>query len=258
MCGAAYCTDPKFHNTINNWSCNVCKKYPGVTATAFQSSIYDANGFVGYDSVANEVIVSFSGTDPLAIENWIDDLDFIKEGYSYCSGCEVHKGFYESYKSVDSTVKSLVTSYQSQHPSASISITGHSLGAAMAAHCLAELTHANTAGTGSYHNITTAYTFGMPRVGNEEFENWYKGNMVGTFRVVHRKDPVPHLAPENWGFHHMPYEVFYTDDYNKWKLCSYEGEDSSCSDQYLLDTDVFNHLYYLDFDFISNFLTCGL
>lgn len=33
-------------------------------------------------------------------------------------------------------------------------------------------------------------------------------------------------------------QVFYTSDYNDWKLCSYEGEDSSCSDQYAVDLNV--------------------
>ena len=36
----------------------------------------------------------------------------------------------------------------------------------------------------------------------------------------------------------MAYEVFYTFDYKKWNLCSYEGEDSTCSDQYAVDVDV--------------------
>lgn len=222
-----------------------------MTANSFKSSKYDGNGFVGYDSVANEIIVSFSGTDPLAIENWIDDLDFVKEDYPYCSGCQVHKGFYETYKSVSTDVKSFVSSYQSQHPSASLTVTGHSLGAAMAAHCAAEFTHMGM-------NITTPYTYGMPRVGDSAFESWYTGAVVGTFRVTHRKDPVPHLAPENWGFHHMPYESFYKEKPEEWKLCSFDGEDNNCADQYLAALDVLDHLHYVGFDVTTNFLSCGL
>jgi hypothetical protein len=47
----------------------------------------------------------------------------------------------------------------------------------------------------------------MPRVGDEAFEQWYSTVVPGTFRTVHRKDPVPHLPTMNMGFHHMPYEV---------------------------------------------------
>ena len=83
----------------------------------------------------------------------------------------------------------------------------------------------------------------MPRVGNAAFAEWYKGqpeSLFGTFRVVHDHDPVPHLPLEEMasGFHHMPYEVFYEHDYNKWTLCSFEGEDKKCSDKFLLDLDV--------------------
>jgi hypothetical protein len=201
MSGLAYCTDPKLRsNCLDSWSCNICKDYPNMSGKSFHSSLYDANGFVGYDADANEIVVSFSGTNPLSIRDWIDDIDTVKVSYPYCSGCEVHKGFYDTYSSIDADVKSLVASYQANYPTATVGITGHSLGAAMAAHCAAEFTHAGIA-------ITTSYTYGMPRVGNEDFETWYKNTIIGTFRVVHNKDPVPHLPFESWGFHHMPYEV---------------------------------------------------
>ena len=32
-------------------------------------------------------------------------------------------------------------------------------------------------------------------------------------------------------------QVFYKDDYKQWKLCSFEGEDKTCADQYK-NTDV--------------------
>lgn len=232
FCGAAYCTDPILkRNSVDDWSCNACKKYPNCQATSFHGNLSDANGFVAYDPDANEIVVSFSGTDPLSIKNWIDDLDFFQTPYPYCSGCQVHRGFYNTYMSVDSQVKSKVNSFLTSYPTASIAITGHSLGAAMAAHCAAEFIH-------NGYKIKTVYSYGMPRVGNTPFEQWYVTVVPGTFRVVHRKDPVPHLPPENWDFHHMPYEVFYVKDYQDWKLCSFEGEDKSCSDQYAADLDV--------------------
>lgn len=230
--GAAYCADPLWgDNTINSWSCKVCKEYPGVQATAFHGSKSDANGFVAYDEAVNEIIVSFSGTDPLSIRNWIEDLNFIKTDYPYCSGCQVHEGFYHTFTSVSSTVLNLTQMLRASYSSATISITGHSLGAALAAHCAAEFVHQGIP-------FTTLYTYGMPRVGDETFEQWYTTVVPGTFRVVHHKDPVPQLPPQNWGFHHMPYEVFYVKDYTDWTLCSAEGEDPDCSDQYVVDLDV--------------------
>lgn len=200
--GAAYCANPLVgKDTVNNWSCKACKDFPHVTnSTSFHGGLPDANGFVAYDSDANEVVVSFSGTDPTSIRNWIDDLDFFQTDYPLCSGCKVHRGFYQTYSSVSSEVHNLVKSYMSSHSSASLAITGHSLGAAMAAHCAADLRNLG-------YNPKTVYSYGMPRVGNQAFEQWYVSKLAGTFRVTHRKDPVPHLPPENWNFHHMPYEV---------------------------------------------------
>jgi predicted lipase len=220
-------------DSINDWTCHACKAFPHVTATTFHGKIKDANGFVAYDSAANEIIVSFSGTDPFSIQNWIDDLDFVHTPYAYCSGCEVHEGFLKSFNSVVDQVKSLVNSTRTAHPSAKISVTGHSLGAAMAALCTAELVH-------SGYKISASYTFGMPRVGNEAFATWYKSSsgIPGTYRVVHDHDPVPHVPLSAMDFHHMPYETFYKHDYKTWQLCNFEGEDKSCSNQFLTDLNV--------------------
>jgi hypothetical protein len=75
--------------------------------------------------------------------------------------------------------------------------------------------------------------------------------------VVHYKDPVPQVPLESMNFHHMPYEVFYIkEDYNEWQLCSFEGEDPNCSDKYVANLDVADHLHYLGFDFTTNWFSC--
>ena len=204
LSGIAYCGDPLISsNNVDTWTCKACKKFPGVNATAFKGSLAtDALGYVAYDPSENEIVIAFAGTDPKSIRNWIDDLSTLKTDYPYCSStnCQVHKGFYRSYQSTDAVVKSLLESYLSSHPGASIAITGHSLGAALAAHALAELTQAG-------YKIKAPYTYGMPRVGDEAFEMWYKSTLSGTYRVTHHKDPVPHVPTKSMGFHHMPYEV---------------------------------------------------
>eukprot|EP01035_Chromulina_nebulosa_P023537 gene23537-30518_t len=252
FCGVAYCTNPVFKvDTVETWTCNACKSFSNVTANSFHGYLSDGNGFIAYDFDENEIIISFSGTDPLSIRNWIDDLDFIKTDYPLCDGCKVHRGFYNTYLTVADDVRSLLSEYVNAFPSATISITGHSLGAALAAHCAGDLYSLG-------YNFTTLYTYGMPRVGNKAYELWYTSVISGTFRQVHHKDPVPHVPPESWQFHHMPYEVFYERDYNSYTICSVEGEDSKCSDQYLADLDVANHLNYLDFDFTTNWLSCEI
>jgi hypothetical protein len=81
LCGVAYCTDQSLkRNSVNDWSCNACKQFPQMkNPVSFHGDGFtDANGFVGYDAAAKEIVVSFSGTNPLSIENWIDDIDTVK------------------------------------------------------------------------------------------------------------------------------------------------------------------------------------
>lgn len=254
--GIAYCADPLItDNSVANWSCKFCKNYPNTTATVFYGGkATDQLGYVAYDPNANEIIVSFAGTDPVSIRNWIDDIDFIKTSYPYCSStnCQVHEGFYRTYESVKDDMLIALKNYKNLHSSASISVTGHSLGAALAALCTAELTHLG-------YKLKPTYNYGMPRLGDDNFYKWYYGssNIAGTFRVVHHKDPVPHVPFNNWGFHHFPYEVFYEDDYTKYKVCDTTGEDPTCGNKYAVDANVVDHARYMGWDFGAEYFSWG-
>jgi hypothetical protein len=50
--------------------------------------------------------------------------------------------------------------------------------------------------------------------------------------VTHRKDPVPHLPFEDWGFLHVNTEVFYKGSKKEgFQVCNdATGEDKRCSD----------------------------
>jgi hypothetical protein len=252
--GIAYCADPLVtQNNVDNWNCKMCSQFPNTTATTFYGgSVTDQIGYVAYDGDANEILMVFAGTDPLSLRNWIDDIDFIKTDYPYCdNGCQVHEGFYRTFNSVRDQAIQQLDAFAAQHPSASITVTGHSLGAALAALGTAELAHRG-------YKLTTPYTYGMPRVGDDLFQQWYKATTQGTFRVTHHKDPVPHLPLESMGFHHMPYEAFYNKkDFSDTKVCDFEGEDESCSNQYAVDANVMDHLDYMGLNFGADYLSAG-
>lgn len=128
------------------------------------------------------------------------------------------------------------------------------MGAALAAHCALDgyLTY------GVEPELT--YTYGQPRVGDNGFAKYYQNRITEHIRVTHHQDPVPHV-PNEWmghsGYWHMTLEVFYAHDPNgTYVICDGSGEDPHCSDKYLTDLNVLDHLDYMGFDFTSNWLDC--
>jgi hypothetical protein len=77
-------------------------------------------------------------------------------------------------------------------------------------------------------------------------------------RVTHGKDPVVHLPPKSFGFKHVQTEVFYPGTVDKgYVICNdLKDEDPKCSDQYLADVSVDDHLSYYGFDFSTTILGC--
>jgi len=254
----AYCCGNLGHGT-SDWSCNACEKYqPQITDVNVISSpiitFKDANGYVAWDPKQSAIIIAFSGTDPLSILNWIDDLNTIKVDYP-CSGCKVHQGFYNTYQAISSAVWSSLQKLWTKYGRTSkIQIVGHSLGGAIATFCALDIW------TTASIQPQYVYTFGEPRTGNSNFANFYNKNIKQHYRVTHEQDPVPQLPPQSFGFQHGIQEIFYANDPNATNPktdCS-GGEDPKCSDQYLLSLNVLDHLDYMGYDFTSNYLSCKI
>ena len=115
---------------------------------------------------------------------WTDSQFFRKE----CeAGGKVHRGFLSAYSKVDDQLTNVI---DAKSDGQSLWFTGHSLGGALAViaatHFLAEL-----------HRVCT---FGVPRVGNEEFAALLKDDLHD--RYVHRDDWVPTVPPNFIGYRH--------------------------------------------------------
>jgi len=48
-------------------------------------------GYVGYDSSKDLIVVGFRGSDNF--DNWISNINAFYVDYGRCDGCEVHDGF---------------------------------------------------------------------------------------------------------------------------------------------------------------------
>lgn len=103
----------------------------------------------------------------------------------------VHHGFWDAWQSVRDDVLRW-PAVQSGLP---ITVTGHSLGGAVAQLCAWELARAG-------RDPISVYTFGGPRVGNAEWVADYNA-MLGcaTWRVINQVDAVPRV-PAGFGYTH--------------------------------------------------------
>jgi hypothetical protein len=205
---------------IAEWTCPVCALIPGmVDVVVAHNETTGGQGFVGYLPSSNVVVVAFRGSDDT--QNWIFDFDTFFTDYPNAdctvfnggAQCKVHQGFHDVYGTVKDVVlaqtATLMVKYGSSSPG--ILVTGHSLGAAVAILAAADITLA-------YKNVTSkiaVYTYGEPRVGNPAWAKWMaEAVLVGgkQYRVTHEADPVPRVPPLEFGFLHVPHEVWYNND----------------------------------------------
>jgi predicted lipase len=234
--GLAYC--PK--KCLEAWNCGGGQNLTNFgEVTHFNNALTLAAGYIGYEKVTNQIIVSFRGS--ANIENWIEDFTFEKTSYS-CKGCEIHLGFLEDYKIVEEQINGAVQKLIQKHPSASILTTGHSLGGA-----LAEIGGMRL--KAKFNKKVEVHHFGGPRIGNTAMAQ-YLGTRVDTlYRVVHNKDIVPHLPFEWMEYHHSAFEVFWDEHFTNYTICDASGEDSKCSNQFYPDYSPADHgIYFMVLD----------
>jgi triacylglycerol lipase len=139
----------------------------------------------------NATVISFSGTDPLKIEDWITDFTVIR------SPADLHSGFQDAVESVWAMIKPIIE----QRPASEqpLFFTGHSLGGALA------IIAAERAMRELNAKATAVYTFGSPRAGGREFFDRYTPGLGDvTFRLVHSNDLVATVPPTlRGGFLHV-------------------------------------------------------
>lgn len=164
---------------------------PSIQATLKQLG-YNTIEFLDIDGaqaylLANDTLVTlvFRGTEPGEPSDLIADAKTWKSK-SKVAG-RVHDGFYDEIEKLWKSIEDFIY----KHKSKECTITGHSLGAAMATICAARLQD-------EFSNISL-YTFGSPRVGNKEFVNSIK---IKHHRWVNNNDAVTRVPPALLGFKH--------------------------------------------------------
>ncbi|MGP1386014.1 MAG: lipase family protein [Thainema sp.] len=116
------------------------------------------------------------------------------------SGAKMHKGFIRAYFSVRDRIHDYIRNQELTR----ITITGHSLGGALATLCAVDIQY-NFSDTISQ---IEAYTYGAPKVGNDGFRDSFNRRVPDSYRFVNGMDLVPAL-PRWWqgNYRHVDEEV---------------------------------------------------
>ncbi|KAJ7494824.1 Alpha/Beta hydrolase protein [Mycena galericulata] len=193
----------------------------------------DTQGFIAQDDTRQEIVVSFRGTS--SIPDAFTDIELILVPFvspSLTETFKVHQGFLAAYNSVADDVLEAVTAQLAQFPTYSVIVTGHSLGAAIAALSAVSLKAALPSAT-----TLQLYTFGQPRTGDPQWAAFAESTLGvdNIFRGVHTFDGVPTIIPQALGYEHHATEYWQFEDplleadTATVKQCV-GGEDPTCSD----------------------------
>jgi predicted lipase len=162
--------------------------FPFIKHKTSVTGSFETCGLIGQRDKA--VILAFAGTDPGIWQNLVSDFTPIPQ-----AGSDIHDGFRVAAEAAQPQIdRAVQLCQQSGGP---LFITGHSLGAALAA--LAALSAAKAG-----MPPAAVYTFGMPRVGGPQFVASYASLSRVTYRLVHGIDLVTRVPPGlPGGFHHV-------------------------------------------------------
>ena len=208
-----------------------------VTKVIFDKSS-DIEGYVGFLPSNQSIYVVFRGTE--SFDNWLVDFDSLKtkfDEWPECN-CEVHAGFYKAVKAVREDFILEVKTLMQKFPSYQVKTTGHSLGAALAHQAALALIKEGIQ--------VSMINFGQPRVGDKAFAEFSQKTLSDQWRVVHRKDIVPHTPSMDWpqSYWHSYHEMY--EDESGIRQCNDSGEDKTCSDQWhTWQLDAADHVVYL-------------
>ena len=126
------------------------------------------------------ITLAFRGTEATSPKDIKSDLK--AKTMSCETGGKIHTGFNESFRKVELSIQNKLN--ESEFETFPLFITGHSLGGALATIATKKLSHKG--------GIAACYTFGSPRVGDDE---WITNIKPPMYRVVNAADCVTMLPP---------------------------------------------------------------
>jgi len=241
---ATYCSESQ----LESWTCAYCRAIKHFTLYKYVTAGTDNSlvALVGYDSGYDQIVLVFRGSDDLP--NWVTDFDFVQVDYPAVAGGRVHAGFYEAWKTMQDAVTTVYKEVLNDYPNSPVLLTGHSLGAALAALAFLDLKNVYANDSSLYPEAFYLHSFGQPRWANPTLAKYFTSQISYHWRVVYLHDIVPQIPPAFLDYQHTVSEIWYW--CNKplsYYLCDpSQVEDPKC--QYPGGV-VSDHLHYLNDDF---------
>ena len=184
------------------------------------------------------LVLSYRGTT--RVKQLIDEAISVmfneKVDIDETSTGKVQEYFLNMYYKLSQCIDPVLEESIADHPHYDLVITGHSLGGAVASVAAYKLALKGIVPEGQL----SIYTFGMPRVGDYYYAEEFDRLLVNkTWRIVHRKDLVPHIPTridtKNTSPYHHGVEILYGVEpmlrTSSYKAC-YSNEDAHCSNRY--------------------------
>nr|AOA52203.1 lipase [Mucor endophyticus] len=227
---------------LGSWSCEQCLKYipDGKLIVTFTTLLSDSNGYVLRSDAQKTIHLVFRGTN--SIRNAVTDLTFGLTNYPPVKGAKVHTGFLASYNEVVGKFFPSIQAQLTAYPNYKVVVSGHSFGGAQA--LLAGMDLYQREKRLSSKNLSI-YTVGCPRVGNPAFAYYVDSTGIPFSRSVNKRDVVPHLPPQSFGFLHPGVEAW-TKSSNDVQICNSNLETNDCSNTIVPFTSIIDHLTYYD------------
>ncbi|OJT05267.1 Lipase [Trametes pubescens] len=174
--------------------------------------------YVGYDPTLDEIIVGHQGTNTKEILPILEDISIIpipldsKLFPGLPSGILAHSGFAGSQERSATDVLAAVKVALAQFGTNKITVTGHSLGAAIGLVDSVFL-HLQLPG-----QTVRFVGYGQPRVANQAFADYIDTLPISVTHVNNMEDFVPILPGRFLGYHHTSGEV-HIQDSGSWTVC---------------------------------------
>ena len=161
---------------------------------------YDTQAYVWLSRTNRTLTLAFPGTQ--SATDVIHDMDFRMVPIDDLHpGVLLHSGFKGKLLSIRDDIYEILSTHHDHYDK--IVYTGHSLGGALATVAAAIM------GEVIPDKAHECITFGSPRVGNQEFANWFSSSITRGLRVVNERDPII-VVPFEQIYVHVSYAIAFT------------------------------------------------